>query len=79
VNLEQVKWCARHEVALYFAPATGALKGIRRAFMARGRQSTCTTLLSFAPLLSGLSGIGREYRALERLAERRRLTKVRGN
>jgi hypothetical protein len=74
VNFEQLKWTALHEISLYFAPVTGATKGIRRA--SRGKQINRAGLhLGFAPLLWGFNGIRREYRALERLAERRRAKK----
>lgn len=76
VNLKQLRWTALHEVALYFAPATGAAKGIRRACLSRKRQAKPASLgLGLAPLVWGFNGIRREYRALERLAERRRSTK----
>lgn len=75
MNFEQLKWTALHEISLYFAPVTGATKGIRRAY--RGQQVKRVGLhLSFAPLLWGFNGIRREYRALERLAERRRTKRV---
>ncbi len=75
MNFEQLRWTALHEISLYFAPVTGATKGIRRAYRARGRQAKSSGLHhSIAPLLWGFNGIRREYRALERLAERRRIT-----
>ena len=71
MNFEQLKWTLRHEIALYFAPATGAAKGVRRAY--RRRQVWCTGVRrSLAPVLWIFNGIRREYGALERLAERRR-------
>lgn len=71
MNFEQIKWTALHEISLYFAPVTGASKGIRRAY--RGAQvKRAGFRFGFAPLLWGFNGIRREYRALERLAERRR-------
>lgn len=73
MNFGQLKWTVLHEISLYFAPITGATKGIRRAYL--GQQVRRTGLcFGFAPLLWGFNGIRREYRALERLAERRRST-----
>lgn len=74
MNFEQIRWTVCHEIALYFAPITGATKGIRRASLARGRRVDSAAGLhqSLALLLWGFDGIRREYRALERLAERRR-------
>lgn len=71
MNFEQLKWTLRHEIALYFAPAMGMAKGIRRAY--RGHQVQRTGVhRSLAPVLWVINGIRREYGALERLAERRR-------
>lgn len=71
MNFEQLKWTVRHEIALYFAPASGATKGIRRAY--RGQQvKRAGVHRSLAPMLWIFNGIRREYRLLERLAERRR-------
>ncbi len=71
MNFEQLKWTLRHEIALYFAPATGTAKGLRRAY--RGRQVPGAGVhRSLAPVLWIFNGIRREYGALERLAERRR-------
>lgn len=75
MKFEQFRWILLHEVALYFAPLTGAVKGIRRAHLAHGQQIKRAGLQrSFAPLVWVFDGILREYRALERLADHRRLT-----
>ena len=71
MNFEHLKWTALHEIALYFAPVTGATKGIRRAYR-RQQVKRAGLHLSLASLLWGFNGIRSEYRALERLAERRR-------
>lgn len=69
---EEIRWVVLHEIALYFAPMTGMVKGIRRGHLTRGRQiKGAGSNPCLAPLLSGLKGIRQEYRALERLAERR--------
>lgn len=74
MNFEQIRWTVRHEIALYFAPVTGATKGIRRACLSRSQQVKPRGL-GLAPLMWAFDGIRREYRGLERLAERRRCTK----
>lgn len=75
MKFEQLRWIVLHEIALYFAPLTGAVKGIRRAYPAHGQQSKRTGPgPSLAPLRLVLNCIRREYRALERLADHRRCT-----
>lgn len=75
IKFEQLRWILLHEIALYFAPWTGAVKGIRRAYSVHGQQSKRTALgPSLAPLRLVLGCIRREYRALERLADHRRCT-----
>lgn len=71
MNFEQLRWTLRHEIALYFAPATGASKGLRRAYRGRPVQRA-RVHRSLAPVLWIFNGIRREYGALERLAECRR-------
>lgn len=71
MNFERLQWTVRHEIALYFAPATGASKGLRRGY--RGQQVERVGVhRSFAVMRWIFNGIRREYGALERLAERRR-------
>jgi len=75
MKFEQFRWILLHEIALYFAPLAGAMKGIRRAYLAHGQQITRAGLRrSLAPLSCVFDGIRREYRALERLADHRRCT-----
>jgi len=75
MKFEQLRWILLHEIALYFAPLRGAVKGIRRAYPAHGQQSKRKGLgSSLAPLRLVLGCIRREYRALERLADHRRCT-----
>lgn len=74
MNFEQLQWTLRHEIALYFAPATATatVKALRGAY--RGQQVRRAGVhRSLAPVLWIIDGIRREYRALERLAERRRM------
>ncbi len=71
MNFEQLQWTVRHEIALYFAPATGARKGLRRAYR-RQQAERAGVHRGLAPVLCIFHGIRREYGALERLAERRR-------
>lgn len=76
MKFERLRWILLHEIALYFAPLTGAVKGIRRAYRAHGQQLKRTALRrGLAPLVVMFDGIIREYRALERLADRRRCTR----
>lgn len=71
MNFERLQWTLRHEIALYFAPATGTAKGLRRGY--RGQQvNRAGVHRILAPVLWIFHGIRREYGALERLAERRR-------
>lgn len=73
---EQLRWILLHEIALYFAPLTGAMKGMRRTYPAHRQQITHAGLgRSLAPLVCVVDGIRREYRALERLADHRRYTR----